>query len=622
MKRVIYLLLFTAAMIPASVFAQSAAMDTVTVPGLFATISTANPNGVEGTLNDSISVVEHADSVNHTNNLSNTVFKLLANDQYVLTGTINIPAGETLNVVGPEPGNTQAGSLPMILWTSTGNVTENFNFDCFGNIYLKNIWLLYATTNNQAEGTQVGSALEIEDDSLADLSGVGEHGTFDDVIFDYCPVASNGGGAVTVTAKDFKGTFTNCFFRNDIDTHLRYYGRAVSFPYNSTGWQTDSVSFTNCTFANMGYVLMQEGAEYSNNVWFNHCTFENIMMYPLESGWWKNLVVANCVFDNPWMFGEYAAEDTAGGTSGAFSIDSVSTFGFSVPFTDQQRHILFVNSSYCYEPWLLNYMTNNPYSQGLISNRLNDEVPQPDTEIIASTMHFFTDTLSTGGKAFPTMNLANVRRYDGVNPDFITPLTNVDSAEAYLYDHWSADINADWAFDPDSDLNQIWPLPGNLAYTNDTLMHAGTDGLPLGDLYHWWNGSNGTTDYYAQWKAQESSENTLLANAEMTGDMTGIVTAVAPQPGSSLPSTFKLSQNYPNPFNPTTQIDYSVAKRAMVTLTVYNVLGQKVATLVSGVQQPGNYSATFNGNDLASGVYFYRLQAGSVSITRKLVLLK
>ena len=303
MKRVIYLLLVAAALIPVSAYAQ---MDTVYVPGVFAT------SGVEGTLNDSFSAVIHADSVNHTDKLSTTVFKLTSNDQYVLTGTITVPTGETLNIVGPPPGNTQSGSLPMILWTSSGNPSENFNFDCFGNIYLKNVWLLYATTNASGTGTQVGCALEMEDDSLADLSGVGEHGTFDDVIFDYSPTPSNAGGAVTVSAKDFKGKFTNCFFRNDIDTHLRYYGRAVSFPYNSTGWHTDSVSFTNCTFANLGYVLMQEGAEYSDNVWFNHCTFLNIMMFPLESGWWKNLVVTNSIFVNPWMFGEYAAEDTAG----------------------------------------------------------------------------------------------------------------------------------------------------------------------------------------------------------------------------------------------------------------------------------------------------------------------
>ncbi len=98
------------------------------------------------------------------------------------------------------------------------------------------------------------------------------------------------------------------------------------------------------------------------------------------------------------------------------------------------------------------------------------------------------------------------------------------------------------------------------------------------------------------------------------------VTGVKQRPG--LPETFSLDQNYPNPFNPTTQINYSVPKRSLVTLTVYNVLGQKVATLFSGYQNAGNYQATFNAGRYASGVYFYRLEAGSHSMTKKMMLLK
>ncbi len=89
-----------------------------------------------------------------------------------------------------------------------------------------------------------------------------------------------------------------------------------------------------------------------------------------------------------------------------------------------------------------------------------------------------------------------------------------------------------------------------------------------------------------------------------------------------IPRTPFLSQNYPNPFNPTTRIDYSISKRGYVSLAVYNVLGQKIATLFSGVEVPGDYTATFDGSRFASGVYFYRLQAGSSVLTRKLVLVK
>ncbi len=99
------------------------------------------------------------------------------------------------------------------------------------------------------------------------------------------------------------------------------------------------------------------------------------------------------------------------------------------------------------------------------------------------------------------------------------------------------------------------------------------------------------------------------------------LTSVGPT-NNDVPLTFQLSQNYPNPFNPTTRISYSIPKAARVTLTVYNLLGQVVATLVNTDQQPGKYVALFEANRFASGVYFYRLQAGNFSDVRKMLLLK
>ena len=88
------------------------------------------------------------------------------------------------------------------------------------------------------------------------------------------------------------------------------------------------------------------------------------------------------------------------------------------------------------------------------------------------------------------------------------------------------------------------------------------------------------------------------------------------------PTTFVLSQNYPNPFNPSTKINYSITKNSFVTLKIYNVLGQEVATLLEGNQRAGSYIATFDASKFASGVYFYRLQAGTLSSVKKMVLMK
>ncbi|MGA9119123.1 MAG: T9SS type A sorting domain-containing protein [Bacteroidota bacterium] len=99
-----------------------------------------------------------------------------------------------------------------------------------------------------------------------------------------------------------------------------------------------------------------------------------------------------------------------------------------------------------------------------------------------------------------------------------------------------------------------------------------------------------------------------------------VPTAVAQTPGT--PRVFALYPNYPNPFNPTTTIAFSVSQRGNVSLKVFNLLGQEVATLVNGALEPGQKSVQFNAGNLPSGVYFYRLQSNGGSLTRKMVLTK
>lgn len=88
------------------------------------------------------------------------------------------------------------------------------------------------------------------------------------------------------------------------------------------------------------------------------------------------------------------------------------------------------------------------------------------------------------------------------------------------------------------------------------------------------------------------------------------------------PSTFFLNQNYPNPFNPSTSIQYQIAGISQVTLKVYDVLGNEVATLVNEAKPAGSYEVNFNASKLSSGIYFYRLQAGTFLKTKKMILMK
>jgi len=91
---------------------------------------------------------------------------------------------------------------------------------------------------------------------------------------------------------------------------------------------------------------------------------------------------------------------------------------------------------------------------------------------------------------------------------------------------------------------------------------------------------------------------------------------------TSTPVSFELGQNYPNPFNPETVISYTLPVTGEVTIIVYNTLGQKIATLVEGIQETGTHRITFKADKLPSGVYFYRMASGGVSLVKKMVVMR
>ncbi len=107
----------------------------------------------------------------------------------------------------------------------------------------------------------------------------------------------------------------------------------------------------------------------------------------------------------------------------------------------------------------------------------------------------------------------------------------------------------------------------------------------------------------------------------------GLITVVVGNKDVNVVDDFRLFQNYPNPFNPTTTIEYFVPERSQVRLSVYNLLGEKINVLVDGIQNPGKQTAIWDGRDnerkiVGSGVYVYKLDAGSVHLSRKMMFLR
>jgi hypothetical protein len=124
------------------------------------------------------------------------------------------------------------------------------------------------------------------------------------------------------------------------------------------------------------------------------------------------------------------------------------------------------------------------------------------------------------------------------------------------------------------------------------------------------------------------------SSAVMTADLTGVsyidvplignAKFVTSAPGSSpsVPAAIVLHQNYPNPFNPSTTIRFDIPAAQVVRLEVYNVTGQRVATLVDGIMPAGTHAIPFQAHDLASGVYYYRIQTAVGGSVRSMVLLR
>ncbi|MDZ7723830.1 MAG: hypothetical protein U5R06_13740 [candidate division KSB1 bacterium] len=266
--------------------------DTVYVKGYY------ESGFVYGTLNDAI------DSVLAEGDINNTVFKLTPYEQYVLSKTIYMDKGQNLEIVAPKPlraGDADAETVqnsapPQILWTEE-EIDREYMIQTYGDLTLKNIWVRHSDT----QGSKMTASIVIENQEEANDP---ELGHFDGCLFDYFQIGAEAGGAITVKADHFEGTFTNCYFRNGNDPHFQYYGRAVSFPYQSSGWHYDKLFFENCTFTNLSRIIMQEGNEYGSNIHLNHCTLLNSIEWVWQSaGWLETASITNSIFVNPKING-------------------------------------------------------------------------------------------------------------------------------------------------------------------------------------------------------------------------------------------------------------------------------------------------------------------------------
>jgi len=132
-------------------------------------------------------------------------------------------------------------------------------------------------------------------------------------------------------------------------------------------------------------------------------------------------------------------------------------------------------------------------------------------------------------------------------------------------------------------------------------------------IYNYYINLNNTQGYYYNIPVVHAGASNVIINLTLSD-----VEQIDP----NIPANYLLSQNYPNPFNPSTSISYSLPKSGYVTLKVFNILGNEVTTLVNEAKAAGQYNVEFNASNLPSGIYFYKIQSGSFTETKKMILLK
>ena len=607
-QRLLFLLVMLC--LATTLYAQ-AQKDTVAVPGYY------ESGNQYGTLNNAI----EAAVLNGT--INNTVFKLTPYEVYVLSGSIFMDHGENLEIVAPKPGSTQESAPPQIVWTEEA-IDRGYIIQTHGDLVMKNIWVRYA----DILGNKVASTSIVFENQNAENDP--EQGDFDGCLFDYAGIGVEAGGAITVKADHFVGNFQNCYWRNNSDNHFRYYGRAISFPFQSTGWHYDKLVFENCTFTNLGRIVMEEGNEYGDNIHINHCTMLNSLEWVVQTqGLVRNTSITNSIFVNPNLLG-YRALDVCDDTQdyndfedglcdppggGLLNgITAVDSFAIEVDWTDYDRKIFIGNNAYAFTDYMLDWYEGCVWCKEQIRTRHPEELYHPSPMLGEDEIAFIESVDGLGNKVFKTINVDWATIYDA-EPDFIVEATNQDTFLVFVEYKWSTAADVDWSYEPGAGFRQAWPLPENMAYNNVAYQTAAIGGFPLGDL-NWY------PDQLAAWEAQRDAEWDNINNWLINGAPLSVEEIPGP-----LPTNYLLEQNYPNPFNPETRILYDLPKAANVRIEIFNILGQRIKTLVDEQKPAGTYSLIWNGrtdnNEAAtSGVYIYRLKTNEFVKSRKLLLLR
>jgi hypothetical protein len=364
--------------------------------------------------------------------------------------------------------------------------------------------------------------------------------------------------------------------------------------------QLDTVIIQNCTWYGGGPFMLKTWESTEKFFKMDHCSIVDFVQWPIHGVHWVNSEFTNNLFYNAYTMGEdsvaLSGQDPDRLPFGVINIDTIfydynadSSIATPNMTKEATRNLLVSNNNNFVKQNIKDY-----WAVATSGDTTYHGFVVPDPNFYDGFMNSRSRAMFENDATWPGLVLENTTSLDPQFQDYFDYSDTLITYSKYNYKYaWPNATKSSFMLDPDGEpLMPTDPMVYNLKITNSALRTASTTGGPIGDL---------------TWE---------LASGYNTPKITDVKEI------NSLPTDFVLEQNYPNPFNPSTTINFSVGKASNVKLTVYNMLGQKVATLVNNFMNAGSYEVKFNASRLASGIYFYSLEAGNMKLNKKMMLLK
>ncbi len=560
------------------------------------------------------------------------VYEMKRGGLYWVTKDLVTPADRAITIAG-------AGNIPMATGddplgppilsgtTDEGGEANNGDIIQFQNdVTLKNGIFMPAATDGSIGWTFLSASAE------------GTTVTLDNVLMEHTLW-------VFIQSNDHPGTtldIQNSYFVNLSGLETRRNGGV----FDNVSYNTYSVKVENTTHV-MASGIMYKFRNYPiNEIFINHNTFVNASGQIFATfGYHSNWSMTNNLFVNsnvqayaPGL--DYGETDqgslpmgivninTIRDGDGNFNIDStwVRTYYPDITveeFGSKQRKVLVDKNGIYWDPRLdqiVQTLNDNNVKCPTDDGCLNESVTW-ETQMI--TMNSRTQAMFDDNDTYPYLvegswimeGDPSFTADNGLMTNMVDSLIKwsvsaIPTDNIYTMHVWRADGNE---ATPENFTFSDWPVNADLSYTNPAYLNGGMGGFPLGDL-NWFPAEK------ASWLAQRDAEHATIKNALETGTPVSVEDGAF---GSDLPSIMELNQNYPNPFNPSTNIQFKLNKGANISLTVYDAIGKKVATLINNqFTTAGVHNIQFNAANLSSGIYYYKLNAGDVVQTKAMMLIK